>query len=79
MTNHDHVILSRDHLSEFQQKTFNIVTYFQINILFHDAYDTLNILLYSIYLFFLLSENNDHIGFAHQKIILVTYVGDERC
>jgi len=52
MTNHDHVISSRDHLSEFKQKTFNIVTYFQINILFHDAYDTLNILLYSINLFF---------------------------
>ena len=51
MTNHDHMTSSRDHLSEFKQKTFNIVTYFQINILFHDAYDTLNILLYSIIFF----------------------------
>ena len=57
MTNHNHVISSRDHLSEFKQKTFNIVTYFQINILFHDAYDTLNILLYSINLFFLCPAN----------------------
>ena len=57
MTNHDHMTSSRDHLSEFKQKTFNIVTYFQINILFHDAYDTLNILLYSISLFFCLQEN----------------------
>ena len=56
MTNHNHVISSRDHLSEFKQKTFNIVTYFQINILFHDAYDTLNILLYSINLFFFVLE-----------------------
>ena len=56
MTNHNHVISSRDHLSEFKQKTFNIVTYFQINILFHDAYDTLNILLYSINLFFSVLE-----------------------